>query len=216
MITKHLNKIITLWIMAVLLLAFNPMGASARVSENEAKDLILRYGNDDIFSYDYNYLKTNLVFSEEVSKDKLDDGLLGKGLYKITKSNENLYYFQLETDHYYVGVDSGQIYLYDGGSGCGTFHWIENNKVVKVWYWGRKEIDKDGQFGGWEYSDWQQNNGWVLLSDNTWSYYVDGLQKTGWIYDNGNWYYCYSNGQMAHDTTIAGYYLGSNGAWTNN
>lgn len=39
MITKQLNKIIALGIVDVLLLAFNPIGSSARVSENEAKDL---------------------------------------------------------------------------------------------------------------------------------------------------------------------------------
>lgn len=39
--------------------------------------------------------------------------------------------------------------------------------------------------------------------------------KTGWINDNGNWFYTYGDGIMAHDTTIDGYYLNSSGAWTN-
>ncbi|BCZ45591.1 hypothetical protein psyc5s11_16580 [Clostridium gelidum] len=40
-----------------------------------------------------------------------------------------------------------------------------------------------------------------------------GAMKRGWIYDGGNWYYFYSSGQMAHNTTIDGYYVNSSGAW---
>ena len=39
---------------------------------------------------------------------------------------------------------------------------------------------------------------------------------TGWIKDaNGKWYYLYSTGVMASNTTISGYKIGSNGAWIN-
>lgn len=207
-----LSKMSAGFLVAISVIALNPIGASAKVNQDEARDLILKYGNDDIFSYDHSYIESNLKFSSIISKDAVDDGLLGKGLFNITKSDENLYLFQLGMDHYYVGVDSGQIYLYDGGSGAGSFHWIENNKVVKAWYWGRTEVDVDGHFSGWRYSDWKQDNGWVLISNN-WYYYADGLQKTGWINDKGNWYFCYSNGQMAHDTIIDGYHVNSNGVW---
>lgn len=55
------------------------------------------------------------------------------------------------------------------------------------------------------------------LNNNNWYYYDgNGKIKTGWIYDKGNWYYCYSNGVMAKNTTIDGYYLNSNGAWSLN
>lgn len=37
--------------------------------------------------------------------------------------------------------------------------------------------------------------------------------RNGWIQDGGNWYFCWSNVQMALDTTVGGYKLGSNGAW---
>ena len=37
--------------------------------------------------------------------------------------------------------------------------------------------------------------------------------KTGWFKDGSNWYYLNSDGTMAHDTTIEGYKLGSNGTW---
>lgn len=74
--------------------------------------------------------------------------------------------------------------------------------------------------GSWyqEGSNWKYQlnsginaTGW--LNDNGSWYYLDnnGIMKTGWIQDNGNWYYCWSNGQMAANTTISGYYLGSDG-----
>ncbi|MDC9317165.1 hypothetical protein [Clostridioides difficile] len=37
--------------------------------------------------------------------------------------------------------------------------------------------------------------------------------KTGWVQLSGNWYYLYSDGTMASNTTIDSYKLGSDGAW---
>jgi len=57
------------------------------------------------------------------------------------------------------------------------------------------------------HAEWKLNStGWWYTEGNTWS--------TGWRYINENWYYFYSDGYMAHDTTIGGYYLNSSGAWT--
>ncbi|MFW2490705.1 transglutaminase domain-containing protein [Clostridium chromiireducens] len=57
-------------------------------------------------------------------------------------------------------------------------------------------------------AEWKKDNhGWWYKSGS--SYY------TGWKLIDKNWYYFYSNGYMAHDTTIDGYYLNSSGAWTN-
>jgi hypothetical protein len=70
---------------------------------------------------------------------------------------------------------------------------------------------------GWWYSQGNSYTiGWTKI-DGQW-YYFDskGYMKTGWIYDSGNWYYLYGEGIMAHDTTIDGCYLNSNGAWTTN
>lgn len=41
----------------------------------------------------------------------------------------------------------------------------------------------------------------------------DGIMQTGWKLIDGKWYYFYSNGIMASNTTIDGYHLGSDGAW---
>lgn len=51
--------------------------------------------------------------------------------------------------------------------------------------------------------------------DTTDWYYTDGdSYLTGWQFLDGNWYYFYSDGYMAHDCWIGNYYLNSSGAWT--
>jgi len=55
-------------------------------------------------------------------------------------------------------------------------------------------------------ASWRQNStGWWYTVGNSWA--------TGWAKLDGKWYYFDSNGYMAHDTTIEGFKLGSDGAW---
>ena len=57
-------------------------------------------------------------------------------------------------------------------------------------------------------AEWKQDNkGWWYTEGNSW--------VTGWKLINGNWYYFYSDGYMAHDCWIGNYYLNEQGAWTN-
>lgn len=52
--------------------------------------------------------------------------------------------------------------------------------------------------------------------DSTGWWYTEGSSYAkGWKLIDKNWYYFYSNGYMAQDTVIDGYYLNSSGAWTN-
>lgn len=74
--------------------------------------------------------------------------------------------------------------------------------------------------GNWYYlnpvSDgWKgaMKTGWIYEGGNWYYLQPSGAMKTGWLNDNGTWYYLYSNGAMAANTTIDGYYVGSNGAW---
>lgn len=76
-------------------------------------------------------------------------------------------------------------------------------------------------------AEWKlDSNGWWNTEGNSWSvgwrlvdgkwYYFgeDGYMKTGWLQDiNEKWYYLNSDGSMAHDTTIEGYKIGSDGVW---
>lgn len=59
----------------------------------------------------------------------------------------------------------------------------------------------------------QANAAWKQDSTGWW--YTSGSSYlTGWQSIDGNWYYFYSNGYMAHDCWIGNYYLNSSGAWT--
>lgn len=57
-----------------------------------------------------------------------------------------------------------------------------------------------------DYEGWKNKDG-------NWYFYDDGILKTGWILDNGKWYYLYSDGTMAHDCSIGDYHLDNSGAW---
>lgn len=58
-------------------------------------------------------------------------------------------------------------------------------------------------------ADWKQNStGWWYEDGNSYA--------TGWKLISGNWYYFYSNGYMASNTAVDGYYLNSSGAWVPN
>lgn len=53
---------------------------------------------------------------------------------------------------------------------------------------------------------WKQNSsGWWYESGSSW--------LIGWAEIDGKWYYFKPDGYMAHDTTIEGFKLGSDGAW---
>lgn len=53
---------------------------------------------------------------------------------------------------------------------------------------------------------WKEDStGWWFTEGNSWA--------RGWRNINENWYYFYSDGYMAHDTIINGYYLDSDGVW---
>ncbi|MBN1040059.1 hypothetical protein DVW12_15270 [Clostridium botulinum] len=75
---------------------------------------------------------------------------------------------------------------------------------------------KSNSTGFWYTEGSSYITGWKQISGQWYYFDSNGYMKTGWIYDNGNWYYCWGNGQMAKDTTVDGYCLNSNGAWTIN
>lgn len=69
--------------------------------------------------------------------------------------------------------------------------------------------------GVWYYlKNGAKATGWVQDGGKWYYLGTDGKMQVGWIQDGANWYYLNGDGSMAHDTTVGGYYLGSNGAWT--
>lgn len=104
------------------------------------------------------------------------------------------------------------------------------NPIKNTWYYdstyGKNYyFDSDGNMitgwlnlnNNWYYlnSSGAMETGWKQVGYNWYYMDYDGKMKTGWFKDSdGKYYYLYeSNGNMAHDTTINGYKLGSNGAW---
>lgn len=57
----------------------------------------------------------------------------------------------------------------------------------------------------------------IWCQDSTgWWFEADGSYLKGWNQIDGRWYYFYNDGYMAHDTTIEGYYVNSDGEWVDN
>ncbi|MBE6062849.1 MAG: cell wall-binding protein [Clostridium butyricum] len=89
---------------------------------------------------------------------------------------------------------------------------ITQNAVENTWgnrglYWARM-ADKTWMLleNGVPQTGWKLVNGkWYYMNSN-------GIMQTGWINDVGTWYYLYENGEMAANTYVDRYYLGSNGA----
>jgi hypothetical protein len=58
-------------------------------------------------------------------------------------------------------------------------------------------------------AEWKQDsNGWWNIEGSSYS--------VGWRLIDGKWYYFNSDGYMAHDTTVNGYSIGSDGVWVQN
>ena len=55
-------------------------------------------------------------------------------------------------------------------------------------------------------AEWKQD-------DTGWWYTEGNSFVTGWMEIDGTWYYFKEDGYMAHDTTIDGYVIGSDGGW---
>lgn len=86
-----------------------------------------------------------------------------------------------------------------------TFDYLEKIGAIKQSSLDFSNIDEskiilNGQ------SLWKHDStGWWYKEENSWA--------TGWRLINGTWYYFYSNGYMAANTTVDGFYINENGAW---
>lgn len=55
---------------------------------------------------------------------------------------------------------------------------------------------------------------WQQAADGIWYYYdLAGRVQTGWVEDNGRWYFLKNTGAMAVNEWIGSYYVGYDGAW---
>lgn len=69
--------------------------------------------------------------------------------------------------------------------------------------------------GKWYYVD---ENGYMVTDAWITDYYVDssGVMQTGWVQQGDSWFYFYSNGTKAINTTMGGFTLGVDGKWDKN
>lgn len=74
--------------------------------------------------------------------------------------------------------------------------------------------NSDGNQGAMR-TGWQKINGyWYYFNPVNDKYGYEGMMaKSGWRYIDGVWYYFWSDGTMASNTRVNGYYVNSSGAW---
>ena len=124
-------------------------------------------------------------------------------------------------------LDGKDWYYYDTVTGQIVSGW---EKVGGTWYYLDPANGNKMESGGWKliggtwyyfHSSGAMATNWLLLG-NSWYYLgADGAMRTGWQFVGNNWYYMYtandphggSEGVMASNRTIDGYYVGSDGAW---
>jgi glucan-binding YG repeat protein len=140
------------------------------------------------------------------------------------KWNDNWYYMNRADGKMKTGwIElSPSEWYYLNSDGIMQTGWVKDqDKWYYLGYDGEMEVGWVYYKGKWYFLNSEMQTGWVrwkkagdYSSKGEW-YYLgkDGVMQTGWIKDQGKWYYLYENGQMAHDTTIQGYKLGSDGAW---
>ena len=91
--------------------------------------------------------------------------------------------------------------------GGNWFYFNQNGYMKTGWI-------KDGDKWYFLNPNGNMKTGWVKDGDNWYLLSPNGDMKTGWIKDGDKWYFLTPNGNMAHDITIDGYKLNSDGTWT--
>jgi glucan-binding YG repeat protein len=158
----------------------------------------------------------------------------GKNEFKITVENDDD-----EKRTYTLNIYRGQTDINNGTTNKANQWVVVNgrwqyndsmgNPIKNAWFYDRNYgksyyLQSDGSmatgwityYGNWYYLgyDGAKKTGWQLVNGSWYFLDLEGKMKTGWIMDvDGRYYYLYSSGAMAYNTTIGGYKLGSNGAW---
>lgn len=201
--------------------AYKVDGAMEKLNVYDADNMVVWNEDDEVYSIIS--AKSNSSEDDNKEEDKKagwDQNSDGTWVYYKNDGTKATGWLDLNGQWYYLNSNGtmatgwvqvgGQWYylnpISDGTKGAMKTGWVLDNG-----HWYYLNPISNGYRGAMQ-------TGWVNVS-GTW-YYLNpisdgtrGAMKTGWINDRGTWYYLYPNGAMAHDTTINGYRLGSNGAW---
>lgn len=146
------------------------------------------------YSSAYSQLEAYYIFDEYV-EEKDYTYSFGRALTN-NELNNGIVYVNM---YYYDDIQNG--WIQKNGKWC----YMDEGELTKGWSGATMTNKKEKR---------DTNKGYVYLGKATWFYFDDnGIMETGWKLIDGKWYYFYGNGVMAHDTTISGYKLGSNGVW---
>ena len=127
------------------------------------------------------------------------------------KINDKWYYFNPVAEGNKEKGFMKTSWLYNGGA----WYYLYSNGTMATGF-----INLNGAYYYLNPNSGAMVTGWKYMN-GAWYYFnkrfdggVEGLMKKGWQKINGTWYYFYpSDGKMAHNTRINGYYLNSSGAW---
>ncbi|OOM07506.1 DUF6448 family protein [Clostridium saccharobutylicum] len=140
-----------------------------------------------------------------VEKDKMPEL---KERFEKVMSLKNFDVNNVEEGREYVEAYVGFIHFAAGEEEEGTHHASEASHAAETNHNVQTHEVPTTSVAGTSHG-WKQNDtGWWYAEGNSWT--------KGWKLIEGNWYYFYSDGYMAHDTTINGYKLASSGGWTQN
>ena len=115
----------------------------------------------------------------------------------------------LDQNHWYFLKQSGAM-MTGWVSDQGKWYFLKQSGAMMTgWVYDQGEWYYLSQSGAMQ-------TGWVYYQAHWYFLKFSGVMVKGWFIDDDSWYYSYSNGIMAKNTTIQGYYLGSNGAWMAN
>lgn len=107
------------------------------------------------------------------------------------------------------------------------WYFLDSNGVMKTgWILDKKHwyfLKNSGEMTtGWvlDQNNWyylsstgKMSTGWILDNGKWYFLQNSGAMVKGWKEINGAWYYFYPNGEMAFNTIVNGYMIGSNGVW---
>lgn len=170
-------------------------GVTATDDDNYKRTVNLSYGNNDVVIRIEDDDDHEKIYTLHINREKMNT----QSESSVTSSNQNAANGNSIVSAVAKGwVQNNGQWNYINEKGSKDTGW---KQVSGVWYY----LGNDGAMK----IGWQNVNGdWYYLENS-------GAMKIGWIENSdGKWYYLLPSGVMAKNTTINGYKLDANGAWT--